>query len=369
MLGAGLAAAGSARAWVVADDPEKLSVGKKGCEPAGPLPDGSSLRAAARARGIYFGSAVKDSLFSTPDYQRLVLHECAAMSCIYSMKFDVLQPQAGRFHFGDADRYVDFAAKHKLRMHGHTLIWHEALPSWTSTELKASPRALMERHIRTVMGRYAGLVQSWDVVNEPTSGRSSRGDFLRPSPWLETLGTDYIRMAFEIAHEADPKAQLVMNTNATPYRNENSRLHYENMVRLIEGLLWRNVPLHAVGIQGHLDAIRRARFAEAEIAWFCGKLSEMNLPLIVTELDCSDKGLPTDVAVRDVAVGEAYRQFLDVVMAAPTLEGILCWGLSDRESGHNRWPRPDGMVVRGLPYDVCLAPKALRVELLKAFAG
>jgi endo-1,4-beta-xylanase len=129
------------------------------------------------------------------------------------------------------------------------------------------------------------------------------------------------------------------------------------------------VPVQAIGIQGHLDAADRGRFADDEIAWFCGKLADMKLPLIVTELDCSDKGIPTDMGLRDAAVSEAYRQFLDVVLAAPTPEGILCWGLSDRESGHNRWPRPDGMFVRGLPYDVCLSAKPLRAQLLKALQG
>lgn len=368
VLGAGLAAA-SARAWAQAGDPELLAVGKKACGAVGPLPEGPSLRAAAKARGLYFGSAVKDSLFSNADYRRLVLHECEAISCIYSMKLHMLQPQPKRFNFREADAYVDFAVRNKLRMHGHTLVWHEVLPPWINSALKNKPHAVMERHIRTVMGRYAGLVHSWDVVNEPTSGRSPRADSLRPSAWLEALGPDYIRIAFEIAHDADPKAKLVMNTNASPYRNQNTRLHYENMVRLIERLLGQKAPLQAVGIQGHLDAVDRGRFADNEIAWFCAKLGEMKLPLIITELDCSDKGIATDRALRDDAVGEAYRQFLAVVLAAPTLEGIICWGLSDRESGHNRWPRPDGMFVRGLPYDVCLSPKRLRAELLNALSS
>lgn len=368
-MAAGLVSAASARVRAQAGDPQLLAVGKQGCGAAEALPEGLSLQAAARERGLFFGTAVKDSLFSNADYRRLVLHECAAISCIYSMKLHSLQPQAARFQFRSADTYVDFAAANGLRMHGHTLIWHEVLPPWIAPALKKAPRAVMERHIRTVMGRYAGQVHSWDVVNEPTSGRSPRPDSLRPSAWLEALGPDYIRVAFEMAHEADPKAQLVMNTNASPYRNAGTKAHYENMVRLIERLLAQKAPLQAVGIQGHLDAADRGRFADREIAWFCGKLNDMKLPLVITELDCSDKGIPTDNAVRDAAVAEAYRQFLDVVLAASTLQGIICWGLSDRESGHNRWPRPDGTFVRGLPYDVCLAAKPLRAELLRALGA
>jgi endo-1,4-beta-xylanase len=345
---------------------ELLAEGKAACGPAPGLPEGPSLQQAAAKASLLFGSAVKDSLFSTPAYQAIVQHECSVLSCIYSMKFHMLQPKPGEFRFGPADAYVEFARAQGKRMHGHTLIWHEVLPSWVEGALAEAPEKTLVEHITKVVGHYKGRVQSWDVVNEATSGRSLRPDLLRPSPWLEALGPEYIAMAFEAAHAADPQAELVFNTNATSYRTGNVGAHCKAIVRLAEGLLARKVPLHAIGVQGHLDAASRGQFADAELLQFGKRVADMKLKLIVTELDCSDKGIMGNAA-RDQAVAEAYRQFLDVMLEVPSLQGVICWGLSDRESGHNRWPRPDGTFVRGLPYDVCLSSKPLRDELLRAF--
>ena len=59
----------------------------------------------------------------------------------------------------------------------------------------------MHEHIATVVGRYKGRIQSWDVVNEALNEDGT----LRPSMWEKIIGDDYIAKAFEYAHEADPQ--------------------------------------------------------------------------------------------------------------------------------------------------------------------
>ncbi len=75
----------------------------------------------------------------------------------------------------------------------------------------------MRDHIFTVVGRYKGKIQSWDVVNEALNDDGT----LRQTLWYKIIGPDYIEKAFQFAHEADPQAQL--NYNDYSVENEPKR--------------------------------------------------------------------------------------------------------------------------------------------------
>ena len=100
-----------------------------------------------------------------------------------------------------------------MQIVGHTLVWHSQVPAWVFQNDKGEPvdrDTLLKRmhdHIQTVVGRYKGRIQSWDVVNEVLDETGA----LRQSPWLRIIGEDYIAKAFQYAHEADPAAQLTYN--------------------------------------------------------------------------------------------------------------------------------------------------------------
>ena len=66
--------------------------------------------------------------------------------------------------------------------------------------------AILQDHIKTVVGHYAGQVYAWDVVNEAFEPDGS----LRKTIWSRD-GTGYIEQALRWAHAADPKALLFYN--------------------------------------------------------------------------------------------------------------------------------------------------------------
>jgi endo-1,4-beta-xylanase len=254
-----------------------------------------------------------------------------------------------------------------MQIRGHTLVFHNNLPSWLGNELTRAGFAALERHIQGVVGHYAGRLHSWDVVNEGIWPKDGRADRLRNNVFLQTLGPSYIEAAFNMAREADPAALLYYNSNPAPYGREGDREHFEGVIALLEGLISRNVPVQGLGLQGHLAAALDDQLDEDILVWFFGRGADLGLEIMITELDVTDKWLPSDVAMRDQRVAASYRRFLDIALSFPAVKGVLTWGLSDRYTGLNRWPRDDGWAVRGLPYDHCLKPKLARHSIAEAF--
>src|SRR5690554_8070789 len=122
------------------------------------------------------------------------------------MKSGPMQPTEGNFEFELADQFVEFGVKNNMHIHGHTLIWHSQAPRWFFTDQQGnlvSKEVLTERmktHIFTVVGRYKGRIDSWDVVNEAIEDDGS----YRNSKFYQILGEDFIKLAFKFAHQADP---------------------------------------------------------------------------------------------------------------------------------------------------------------------
>lgn len=124
-----------------------------------------------------------------------------------------------------------------------------SLPAWfRETLTRANARQFLQEHIATVVGHYAGTVHSWDVVNEAIAPEENRPHGLRHTPWLELLGADYIQLAFQMAHQADPHALLVYNDYGLDYDTVQDASKRAAVLRLLERLKSGNVPIHALGI-------------------------------------------------------------------------------------------------------------------------
>src|SRR6185503_252385 len=116
------------------------------------------------------------------------------------------------FNWAPADEIVAFAQANNMKMRGHTLVWHNQLPTWIFVDQKGdtvSKEVLLNRlktHITEVVTRYKGKIYAWDVVNEVISDK--KDEFYRKSAWYKICGEEYIAKAFQYAHEADPAALL-----------------------------------------------------------------------------------------------------------------------------------------------------------------
>lgn len=330
------------------------------------------LGALAAARGILFGSTLtREEVGKFPELARIALEQDAVIVPGNELKWPFHRPSPEAFDFRDPDFMVGYAEERGKKVRGHALVWHGALPPWfdRAPTDEAGMRTLLERHIRTVAGRYTGRMQSWDVVNEPVEPWYRRPDGLRETPFLKALGPGYIDLAFHLAHEADPSARLVLNEYGLEMANEDNAARRAAILALLRGMRARGVPVHALGIQAHLAAAKRD-FDPVVLRRFIREVAALGLEIYITELDVTDRGLSPDIPARDAAVARTLRTFLDAALAEQSVKLVVLWCLSDRVTWMNDSQfarREDGLRVRAHPYDEAFRPKPAWHALAAAF--
>ncbi|HEY0655564.1 MAG TPA: endo-1,4-beta-xylanase, partial [Chryseosolibacter sp.] len=199
------------------------------------------------------------------------------------MKSQVIHPEESTYDWKHADSIVAFAQRHGMKMRGHTLVWHNQTPKWLFVDSEGrsvSKEVLLQRmraHIHAVVSRYKGKVYAWDVVNEAISDQ--KDEYLRKSKFLDIIGEEYIRKAFEFAHEADPTALLFYNDY-----NEIDPVKRSKIIRLVTDLKKQGVPIHGVGLQAHWAINEPTR---SQLEQTLDDFSKTGLILHVTELDIS----------------------------------------------------------------------------------
>lgn len=317
------------------------------------------LGALAARKNMFFGTATaEERLINDAAYRAAVLNECNMLVPEYEMKWDRLRPTPTTYFWNDADYMVNFARQNRMMFRGHTLAWHRSLPSWFSGTVNRNNAAqFLTDHIRTVVGRYRGMMHSWDVVNEAIEPTDRQTNNLRNSPWFQLLGENYIDLAFRTAAQADPRAMLVYNEYGVEYDDNVRR---DAVLALIRRLLSRGVPIHAVGIQGHVtyNALQKLRDNMQSFRTFLRTIGSLGLKIIITEFDCDDNGLPANAAQRDAGVAQVYGDYCSVVMNEPAVIGFITWGLSDKYTSLNGYaPRPDRQPQRPLPLDTAMVRK------------
>jgi endo-1,4-beta-xylanase len=368
LLGAaGLAAAGVVGAAVPAAGGTATATGGGGRTP---------LYRLARRRGIAYGTSAATWQLEDAEYAALVAREAAILFTEDDLLWYRLKPTPDSpldFSFGD--RIVGFAERHGMLVFGAHLVWDEGFgEGWTEDDLwgleRAEARRLLFGTVRAVVRHYRGRVDVWSVANEVTSPEGVRG-IRTDVPWYETIGPSYIPESFFIAHELDPKALLVLNEFGFETVNEfgdQPGPRRRATLQVIDWLLGKGVPVHALGIQAHLLADRFAeRFHAAAYRRFLDEVADRGLKILITELDVLDDGLPADVAVRDRGVADVYRRYLDVTLDHPAVKALITFGLSDRYTWlQEDLPREDGAARRPLPFDEDLQPKPAYYALARS---
>jgi endo-1,4-beta-xylanase len=323
--------------------------------PAAPRPNpvtpSGPLKVAVAKCGIKVGVQAGKATLQFPDFVQAVKDNFNMLTPGNELKWPRLQPAPGSFDFKDADWMVNFCEANGLLVHGHNLCWNSPTgnPNWFKTTLNASNASrYLTEHITTVMRHYAGRIDSWDVVNEPTVFWSKRSDGLYPGIWVDLLGPTYIDTAFHAAAAADPKALLVLNVYDVEQGTPDHETTRRTTIVLLKQLLARGVPIQAVGMESHLDV--SAPTGGADLKTFIQQIRDMGLQMLITELDVNDTHLEGNFQIRDQAIATMYQDYLMEVVPASGTKRVIFWTPSDKWDWLNSTNIPQFKREDGTPH-------------------
>ena len=328
-----------------------------------------NLGEVAAANGIMFGSAAGPVIDKDLAYRALYETHTRIVTTDVALKMGTIAPRPGPKQYGSADRLLQFCAQNGIPMRGHCLIWNEWVPAWIKSMGGEERRSFFDRYIDEVVGRYEGKLQSWDIVNEPFwPGHKAPGGY-RLGPWYDAFGTDYVRRAFARAGQIDKTTKFVLNEAQTERDDDVGHVVRAGLLRLVDELKHAGVPLHAVGLQGHLQP--RYPHDPARFIEFVHALAERKVDIYVTEFDVRDDTFPDDIPSRDAKVAETAEKFLSDILRVPAVKMVVTWELSDTYSFYTdaaRKKNPSATrLPRPLPFDSDMNKKPLYFAMQRAF--
>jgi endo-1,4-beta-xylanase len=325
-----------------------------------------SLRGLGAGTGLRIGTAIIPFDLDHPDYAAIAAAQFSTVTPGNEMKWQVVEPTQGTFDWSGGDRLVQFAQANGQLVRGHTLLWHNQLPSWLTqgvangTISNDQLRELLHKHITDEVTHFKGRIWQWDVANEffantfdaapPLADGVSSGDF-----WVQHLGEGVIADAFRWAHAADRRALLFYN-DFNIAGEDGTNLKSDNVFAFVKQLRAEGVPIDGVGDQGHLDT----QFGfPTKMEQDLQRLADIGLEVAVTEADVrtfvnnATAQQPTN-SLAVFAHAHYYDQMLKACLPIRSCISFTVWGFGDADSWIPGFFKGEGFATI---YDVNLQPK------------
>ena len=265
-----------------------------------------------------------------------------------------IQPSPNYFNFTVADKYVDFGTKNNMHIVGHALVWHSQLADFMQNiESKAEMTKHFENHIYTLVSRYKGKINAWDVVNEAFNEDGS----MRESVFYKLLGKNYIEKAFELTHNADPNVDLIYN-DYNLYKKEKR----DGVINMVKQMKSKGIKIDAVGVQAHWSLNQPSLY---EIEQIILDISKLGVDVMFTELDISVLPSPWEQVGADVSqnfsrfegdpkmdpytdklpksvqnkLAKRYKDIFQLfIKHSDKISRVTFWGVMDKHSWLNDFP-------------------------------
>ena len=305
---------------------------------------------------FHLGAAINEDIILGKDLQskNIVTSEFNSITPENSLKWMFLQPFPNKFNFGAADKYVELGIKNNMHIVGHALVWHNQLADFMKTTGSRSEfKKHVENHINTVVSRYKGKIDAWDVVNEAFNENGS----LRPSVFKNQMGDNYIEDVFKLAKTADPDADLIYNDY-----NLYKPAKRAGVLKMVKKLQENGTKINAIGVQAHW---RLNSPSLMEIEQIILDISDLGVEVMFTELDVTVLPNPWELVGAEVTQNfskfegdpkmdpypkalpksvekQLAKRYEDIfklfIKHQDKISRVTFWGVMDKHSWLNDWP-------------------------------
>ncbi|KQX05618.1 MULTISPECIES: endo-1,4-beta-xylanase [unclassified Leifsonia] len=245
------------------------------------------------------------------------------------------EPHRGRPDTARLRTTARWFADRGVALKGHPLVWHTVQPSWLLEHDVDGIERLQRERIRREVGDFAGLIDTWDAINEvvimPVFDKEDNG-ITRLARARGRIAM--VRLAYEEALATNPAATLLIN-------DFDLSSAYEC---LLEGLLEAGIPISAIGLQTHMH---QGYWGEEAMLAMVDRFARYGLPLHLTEtslvsgelmpghiVDLNDYQVPSWPSTPDGEARQAdelVRHYRSLV-GHPSVAAITYWGITDRDA-------------------------------------
>jgi len=214
---------------------------------------------------------------------------------------------------------------HSIRPKGHPLVWHQAPPAWAPWDTSLLAATLRGR-VRSIVSGFAGLVDTWDVINESTVSARANNPV---GQWVKQVGdVQAAGEALSWAREANTLATLILNDF-----NVSQAYHKQ-----IQGLIDAGRAPDAIGIQSHMH---KGEWPIERVWQVCETYASFGRPLHFTETTVLSGRLKADddwsryrtdwlsTPEGERRQAEYVEKLYRVLFSHPAVAAITWWDLSD----------------------------------------
>ena len=240
----------------------------------------------------------------------------------------VYEPREGQLDDARWHAVAQWCKDNGVRAKGHPLVW-TGEPRWLLDKSPDEGEAALWRRVRREVSGFAGLVDTWDAINEPCVGVSQAKE-RNAQTALRLYERDgaaaVIAKAFATARAANPQATLILNDfNVT-----------DKFANLARNCLAASVTIDAIGLQSHMHT----GYWGPQKTWdTCERFAPLGKPLHFTEVTIMSgrqtakegnkatfTSQPGDEERQAAQVAEFYR----ILFSHPSVEAITWWDFSDQ---------------------------------------
>ena len=283
---------------------------------------------------FFVGMAVKANQLTTgSSYEVILKNEFSTITAEYEMKMNPISTGSGVYNWTAADKIVAYGNANGINVHGHALVWYQAVPDWLKNYKGTNEEFALEvkKYITDVVTRYAGKVKSWDVVNEAAD---DNGNQMRNTIFLQKMGPNYVKDCYQWARDAanaagDKNLLLFYNDYAT-----SSNLAKQDRVYTIVDDLKASNLIDGLGFQMHNTYLNPTK---AQMETDINKAVAKGLKIHISELDMQvnpANDITTFTNERRIAQKDKYKEIVKLYNALPAANkyAITIWGMKDNES-------------------------------------